>query len=226
MKEFHMNGMKNIKVMTEVEIPLVKNLFKSDIENFLQISHFSIILITPEKNAYIVSTSRSFSDAYKAQGLHKFDNTMCHLMYENLDFYTWAEGYIKINQQEISSVKQSYGLNNGTVFVRRLGSSTLLYCVATKKCDPIMKTIFVNNANAILQMGDYTYNELQENFEEFMERAAPKKIETFAPFLSREISCLTTYENSRRKKIIEVMKSNSIKNQRPVLKVLNGGIKN
>ena len=113
------NGMKSISVMTESQIPLIRKLFKSDIEKYLGITHFSIIVITADKKAYIASTSRAFSDSYSKNGFHKFDNTMSPFMYENLDFYTWAEGYIKLHQNEISAAKKEYGLNNGTVFVRK-----------------------------------------------------------------------------------------------------------
>ena len=202
--------MKKIEVMTESRIPLIKKLFKSDIENFLEISHFSLIVITADKKAYIASASREFSDSYSENGFHKFDNTMCPLMYENLDFYTWAEGYIKLHQKEISAVKKKFRLNNGTVFVRRVGEYTLLYCVASKKEDPIMKTIFVNHANSILQLGDYCYNELKNDFEEHSDVLVLPKIEIFKPFLDREIPCLTSYEATRKKKIIKVIEGNKI----------------
>lgn len=196
------NGMKKIEVMTESKIPLIKKLFKSDIENFLEISHFSLILITSDKKAYIASASRDFSDDYSLKGYHKFDNSMCPLMYENLDFYTWAEGYIKVYQNEINMVKKKFGLNNGSVFVRRFEEYVLLYCIATKKEDPIMKTIFVNHANSILQLGDYCYNELANDFGEYSDGLFLPKIEIFKPFLDREIPCLTSYEALRKKEII------------------------
>ncbi len=214
------NGMKKIEVMTEARIPLIKKLFKSDIENFLEISHFSLIVITADKKAYIASASREFSDSYSENGLHKFDNTMCPLMYENLDFYTWAEGYMKLHQKEIGAAKKEFGLNNGTVFVRRIGEYTLLYCVATKKEDPIMKTIFVNHANSILQLGDYCYNELTNDFEEHSDGLDLPKIEIFKPFLDREIPCLTSYETSRKKEIIKVIEGNKIKNVNKSLRLI------
>jgi len=85
------NGMKTINVLTENEIPLIRQLFKSEIEKFLEISHFSVIVITPDNCAYIVSASKSFSDKYKSLGLHQYDNAISELMYKNLDFYTWAD---------------------------------------------------------------------------------------------------------------------------------------
>ncbi len=214
------NGMQKIDVMTESHIPLIKKLFKSDIENFLEISHFSVIVVTPEKEAFIISASKGFSDSYCEHGFHKYDNTMCSLMYENLDFYTWAEGYVKLYQKEITSVKKAYGLNNGTVFVRRIEPYTLLYCVAAKKEDPIMKTIFVNHANSILQLGDYFYNELTANFEEVTNGIVLPKIEVFKPFLNREIPCLTSYEVTRRKEIIKVMEGNKPKQFKSSLKLV------
>lgn len=202
------NGMKKIEVVTESKIPLIKKLFKNDIKNFFEISHFSLILITSDKRAYIASASREFSDNYSENGFHKFDNTMCPLMYDNLDFYSWAEGYISVYQKEISAIKKEFGLNNGTVFVRRLGEYTLLYCVATKKHDPIMKTIFVNHANSILQLGDYCYNQLINDFAEHSEGLVLPKIEVFKPFLDSEIPCLMSYENSQKKEINKVIKKN------------------
>lgn len=214
------NGMRKIEVMTESHIPLIKKLFKSDIENFLEISHFSVIVVTPEKEAFIASASKDFSDSYCEHGFHKYDNTMCPLMYENLDFYTWAEGYIKLHQKEIAGVKKAFGLNNGTVFVRRIEPYILLYCVATKKEDPIMKTIFVNHANSILQLGDYCYNELTSNFEEVTNGLVLPKIEVFKSFLDREIPCLTSYEATRRDEIIKVMEGNREGQRKPELRVV------
>ncbi len=206
--------MTEIEVLTESRLPLIKKLFESDIENFLEISHFSVIVISPDKKAYIASASREFSNSYSKNGFHKYDNTMCPLMYENLDFYTWAEGYIKAHQKEISDIKREFGLNNGTVFVRRIGEYTLLYCVATVKEDPIMKTIFVNNANSILQIGDYCYNELIRDLGEQLDGLTLPKIRVFKPFLDREIPCLSSYESARInsiKKVIEKNKPNNIK---------------
>lgn len=214
------NGMQKIEVMTESHIPDIKKLFKSDIENFLEISHFSVIVITPQKEAFIASASKNFSDSYCEHDLHKYDNTMCPLMYENLDFYTWAEGYIKLYQKEIAGLKKSYNLNNGTVFVRKIGLYTLLYCVASKKEDPIMKTIFVNHANSILQMGDYCYNELRSNFVEVANGLVLPKIEIFKPFLDRDIPCLTSYESARRSEIVKVMESGGDEKHKFKLKLI------
>lgn len=205
------NGMKKIDVMTESDIPLIRKLFKSDIENFLEISHFSIIAITPKKEAFIISTSKNFSNSYCEHGFHKYDNTMCPLMYQNLDFYTWAEGRVNFRQKEIAHIKKVYGLNNGAVFVRRLNSLTLLYCVATKKEDPIMKSIFVNKANDILQLGDYCYNELATGFEEVLSGDVLPKIEVFKPFLDKEIPCFTSYETYQRKEIVNIIEAGDAK---------------
>ncbi len=214
------NGMNKIDVMTESQIPLIKKLFKSDIENFLQISHFSIILITEDRQAYITSASQEFSNSFFKYGYHRYDNTLCPLMYENLDFYTWAEGYMKINQKQICAIKKEYRLNNGTVFVRRIGEYVLLYCVATIKEDPIMKTIFVNHANSILQLGDYCYNELIIDFNEHFNGIALPKIQTFKPFLDRTIPCLTSYESSRKSEMMKVIESTDIATIRSNLRLI------
>lgn len=224
--DMNTNGMCKIQVMTESHIPRIKELFKSDVERFLEISHFSVIVITPEKEAYIVSARKDFSDSYCKQGFHKYDNALCPLMYENLDFYTWAEGYVKLHQKEIANVKKVYGLNNGTVFVRRIKSHTLLYCVATEKEDPIMKTIFVNHANSILQLGDYCYNELISNSSALLCQFSFPKIEIFKPFLDREIPCLAGYEALRREKMIEVIKNNDVKKYDIPLKLVVDNTKN
>lgn len=193
------NGMKTIEVLTEKEVPAIKKFFKAEVDKFLEISHFSVIMITPCKEAYIVSSSREFSENYAKNSFHQYDNTMSPIMYENLDFYTWAEGYIKVNQADIAKIKKSHNLNNGTVFVRKVEGYTLLYCVATKKTDPIMKTIFVNHANSILKMGDDCFNEMAGNFEEASGGILLPKIKKFKPFLERDIPCLSDYEENRKK---------------------------
>lgn len=192
------NGMKKITVLTETQMPRIKKLFESDIENFLEISHFSIIVITPQKEAYIASTSKLFSDHYQENKLHQYDNTMCPLMYQNHEFYTWAEGYISSHQKAISQVKKSHELHNGAVFVRKLGSCTLLYCVATKNQNPALKTTFVNNANGILTRGDYCYNEVKGHFDELINGILLPKIDSFKPFLHDEIPCVASYEAQRK----------------------------
>jgi hypothetical protein len=214
------NGISAINVFTENEIPLINKLFKSEIEKFLEISHLSVILITPDKEAYIASASKKFSDQYKKLDLHKYDNTMSELMYDNLDFYTWTEGYIKIRQTEIATIKKSFRLNNGTVFVRRIDSHILLYCVATQKEDPIMKTIFVNYANSILQIGDYMYSEIKMSLEEYLNGFQLPVINKFEPFLQREIPCLISYERKRKEKIISIINQGR---KKPNLKIIDGG---
>ena len=177
------NGTKTIKVLTEEEVPLIKRLFKSAFDQLLTISHFSVILITPEKNAYIVSARKDFSDYYKEKGYHKFDNTMYPLMYEKMDFYTWADGFVTDYQDEIKAAKKKFRLHNGTVFVRKIGDYRLLYCVAT------------DHPDELLERGDFIYNELRSQFEEHAEGILVPKIMTFSPFLDREIPCLATFEN-------------------------------
>ena len=218
------NGMNSVDVFTEYQIPLIKQIYNNEIKDFLEISHFSVIIISPDKNAYIASPSKEFSANFSEHGLHKYDNTMCPLMYENLDFYTWAEGYIKVRQKEIREVKRMHGLNNGTVFVRRIGDYTLLNCVATKKEDPIMKTLFINNANKILKLGDYYYNEIIHEIENNRENLILPKIEIFKPFLDRDIPCLSSYELKRKEDILKIKNHSPSKEKNIKLIVDNSSV--
>ena len=104
--------------------------------------------------------------------------------------------------------------------LEKVGDYTLLYCVATKKEDPIMKTIFVNHANSILQLGDYCYNELVKEFEEHIIDVSLPKIATFKPFLDREIPSLQIYEALRQDKMIKIVNFNRSLNTTSKLRLI------
>ncbi len=213
---------KDIFIYTENEIDLIKKIFFKHIFNLVRIKHFAITLVTPEDRYYLISSSKDFTTQFKNQNYHRYDNTLCPMMYENLDFYSWSNGFCNEKQKEIKNLKTSYHLYNGTVFVRKLeGNFKLLYSVATSVPDPIMKTLFVNKANEILRAGDLAFDSFYSFFEEKSNCKLPR-LERFQPFLYEEIPDLYEHEKMQRKHI-DSLKSKCagiINGERPYLRLI------
>jgi len=195
-----------IEIMTKNKYSAIHKVFKS-LNGYLKISHMAVIVVTPDKKIFLASSSTQFTETFFKLGYHCYDNTLCPVMYENLDFYNWTEGYIKKHQKEIFDFKIKFKLYNGSVFVRRIAEFTILYTVATNILDPVMKTLFINNSNKILELGDYFYNELNDSFVEASHGFKLPKIRVFKPFLQNDIR-QEQNENIDRKKILNILQNN------------------
>jgi len=88
-----------------------------------------------------------------------------------------------------------------------------------------MKTLFINHANSILEVGDYIYNEIKNSFNRLDYNLLLPTINSFIPFLQRDIPCLDTYENKRKESIISLIKDCGYNKLKPTLKLIKGSKK-
>lgn len=191
-----------VKVITSYHDTKIERTFEKYVKGFLSLKHFSIAVVPPNKKITLLSTSKQFSEQFEREGLFPHDNALSSLMYENLEYYSWTEGYIKLYENAIRNIKiNQFKLSNGCVFVRKLDGFHLLYGMATENPDPILKSNIVNKANSILSLGDHLYTTHYNTIKEHMNGIEPPAINKFVPFLHEEIPCLSSYEKANKVKV-------------------------
>ncbi|WP_119344554.1 hypothetical protein [Facilibium subflavum] len=164
--------------------------FNKWIKSYYHIDHFAILIVLPDDNILHVSTNSLLVKHYNQMNFIQHDYAMNPAMYKNWPYYPWDCSDDIITSKAVSFRKNQWGLNAGTNFVRKIktdqGEFFIIYAVATHRNGELAKYHFTCNANAIFEIGDFSYNNLRHIFQENTFYNLPK-IETFK-FFSAGIS--------------------------------------
>lgn len=156
----------------------------SDILGLNGISHFSLDLISPDKEMLFFSSTPEHAYEICTRGYAPYDGIISEEYYKNYEFYWWRSASHKAHQNEIQHVREKVlSLYNGFMLVRKWDDFYLLYSFATNKTANLdFQTSITNQLNRYLEMGDYAYSGLRQLYRNYSGIFTPPIIEKFFPF--------------------------------------------
>jgi len=158
------------------------DLFRKEIEGIAGLNHITIHLILPNNESICLTSSHKVVDDYVQNKYGQFDHSLIDRYSDNLPFYSWKICPLNKEAEKLNAIKKdSYGLQSGTNFVRKIGEFKIIYSVATFVKDPVMEFVILSKANQILEAGDFLYSSFHNIYEEHAKIDLPK-IEVFKPF--------------------------------------------
>lgn len=181
----------------------IQKVFK-EILGLHEIDHFSLDLVTPDEKMIFFSGTPSHAYEICNRGYGEYDGIISPENYHNYEFYWWANASHKKYRKQIENIRSGlFGLRNGFMLVRNIDDFYLVYSFATKSKNPLFQTNIINTLNDLLKIGDWVYEEMRSDYQNYTGVYIPPKIGIFKPFKGGKPEAIYTkdyYEGCASKK--------------------------
>ncbi len=206
------NDTNDVKLAVEkADLIKLAKVFRREIEGIAGINHITIHLILPNHESICLTSSHQQVDHYVENKYGDYDHSLISRYTDNLPFYSWEICPLNEEAKKLNQIKKdTYGLQSGMNFVRKIDDIKIIYSVATFITDPIMQFVMMSKANQILEAGDYLFNSFRDIYQGQTKFEIPK-IEIFKPFTGGIEGVIPNYEYKNTDQQTEI--SNHIKNQ-------------
>lgn len=150
----------------------IQRIFQEAIAGELCIDHFSINVFFGHHESLFFSPTPQMAEELCKKNFVSMDSNYKHSIYTAYTMYPWRSVEKNEIDAAINHIKEEkYGLRHGTMIVRDLGENRyVMYSFATRKKEPIpglFRFLFYCKADYIARMGDYMYNELHNEINEY-----------------------------------------------------------
>ena len=150
--------------------------FRKEIEGIAGINHITIHVILPSNQSLCLTSSYQHVDNYVENKYGQYDHSLISRYTDNLPFYSWEICPLNKEAEALNKIKkETYGLQSGMNFVRKLDNVKIIYSVATFIEDPVMQFVMLSKANQILEAGDFLYNSFHDVYQEHTQIDLPKR---------------------------------------------------
>lgn len=154
-----------------------------EIRGLYDVDHFSLDIVDPTGKMLFFSGTPAHGFEICKQGYGEYDGIISPEYYKSYEFYWWKNASHKKYADKIEQIRHNIlGLRDGFMLVRCWNGFYIIYSFATRKKNNDFQSQVVNNLNKYLEIGDYIYGNLKDEYAQYCPEFSPPVIEKFYPF--------------------------------------------
>lgn len=134
----------------------------SNIKGLFKIEHIAMIILTPDDEIIVFSSTPAVEFNLIEKNLWQFDESFKPHHHRDGSFFWWEEAYANGYREKIKEIKQSsYRFTVGFCLARKINKEHIVFSYATRSRDKNIKEYYENHTKELLTMSDYVFGLIQ-----------------------------------------------------------------